>query len=158
MNKYRKPNFSEKNLGKSPFLSSLQITVSSIHMKGQYIKDKDDEWMPVYREAESDTSCRVYNSSERRLKMSKLSSSAKGLLLWIIYEAENNKDYLWVNRKRYQEENGIASPTTFRSAINELIGEAFICRTKVGAVYWINPALFFNGNRVKTFSDKVVER
>jgi hypothetical protein len=153
-----KPNFNEGNLGINPFVSELTIVVSTLAMKSQYRKDKDGDIVPLTREVESDASCKVYNSSSRRLKMCQLSSGAKSLLLWIIYEAESGKDFLWVNRIRYQRENEISSPNTYRSAINELIENGWVCRTKVAAVYWINPALFFNGNRVVKFSKNVVER
>lgn len=154
----KRPNFNEGNLGVNPFVQDLEIKVSVLELRGQYKKDKDGVYLPASREAENDTSTRVYNSSSRRLKMCKLSTSAKGLLLWLIYEADGGKDYLWLNRVRYQDENGISSPTTYRTAINELIEKGWVSRTKVGGVYWINPALFFNGNRITKFSKNVIER
>lgn len=158
MNKYRKPKFNEEMLGDNPFIANLIISVTQVEFKGQYKKDKDGDVVPYVGDIENDTCTRVYNSSDRRLRMSNLTSGAKGLLLWIIYEADAGKDYLWVNRVRYMEENNIKSVNTYRAAINELISTSFVNRTIVGGVYWINPALFFNGSRKDRFPKNVKKR
>lgn len=158
MNKYKKPKYNAEMLGENPFVQNLVINVSQVKFVGQYKKDKDDTILPYVGDIENDTSTRVYNSADRRLRMSSLTSGAKGLLLWIIFEAESGKDYFWLNRVRFMDENKIKSVNTYRAAINELISMSYVSRTVVGGVYWINPALFFNGNRVLKFPHNVKKR
>ena len=150
-----KPLFNEDLLGENPFVRSLVVQVSQIEYKSQFKKDKDGDLLPVIGELEYEKICKVIVSPERRLKTNKLSPRAKELLLWLLYEADTNKDYLWINRVRYMNENNISSLTTYRSAVNELITNCFIVRSVVNAVYWINPDLFFNGNRINKFKDNI---
>lgn len=149
------PLFNEALLGGNPFVENLVVEVSQIEYKHQFKKDKDGDIVPVIGELEYEKFCRVMISPERRLKTTKLSPRAKELLLWLLYEADNNKDYLWINRVRYMKENEIASMNTYRAAVNELIANCFITRSVVNAVYWINPDLFFNGNRITKFKQNL---
>lgn len=153
-----KPNYNEAMLGINPFLDHLVIEVNSFEFKHQYKKDKDGDLLPVVGEVEAERKTSLYVASEKRLRANKLSPRAKELYLWLLYEADNGKDYLWLNRVRYMKENDINSPTTYRSAINELISNGFVSRTVVGAVYWLNPALFFNGNRIVKFPKNLEHR
>lgn len=153
-----KPKFNQELLGVNPFVDSLKIPVSLLEFKSQYKKDKDGILLPVVMEVEYDKICKVYIDSERRLKTNELSPRAKELLLWLYYETKPNEDYLWIHRTRYMKENNISSPNTYRAAVNELITHGFIVRTVVNAVYWINPALFFNGNRITKYPTKIIHR
>jgi|SRR5215217_2825040 len=153
-----KPNYNEAMLGVNPFLDNLVIEVSEVAYKNHYKKDKDGDLIPMISEVESEKKCSLFVASEKRLRANKLSPRAKELYLWLLYEADNGKDYMWLNRVRYMKENDISSPTTYRSAINELISSGFVTRTVVGGVYWLNPALFFNGNRIIKFPSKVKHR
>lgn len=154
MNKYKKPKFDEGSLGKNPFVSSLVIRVNKIAYKGQYRKDGDD-LVPVYSNVETEPYCKVYISPERRQLMNGLTKGGKGLLLWVLYEVDRNKDYLWLNKKRYMEENEINSINTYRSAIDELVRYGWLCKSVVSDVFWINPSLFFGGNRVTKYPSKI---
>lgn len=154
MNKYKKPSYNEKDLGVNPFVSSLVIHVNEIAFKQNYQKD-EDIIVPKFGRVEVDVSCRVYISASRRKLMNELSSRAKELLLWVIYEVDPNKDYMWLNKRRYMEESGIASINTFKAALKDLIAKGFICPSTVSGIYWINPAIFYSGNRITSYPKNV---
>lgn len=158
MKKGRKPKFEESELGRNSFLLNLKIPVNKVKMHGQWEKDKDGIVLPLEVEVENEGSCRVYSGGGRRLEMVKLSARAKELYLWLIYEAEPTKDYLWINRVRYMEECRVKAYNTYRDAVRELHVKEFICPTAVTGVYWINPHYFFNGSRVNKFPDKIVKK
>lgn len=159
MNKYKKPSIDEKKLGKNPFLSSLKIAVNRVTSIDKYKFDKKDEiWEHAEMDWESVSFTRVYSDSQRRLLMVQLSPRGKDLLLWLIYEAESNKDWLWLNKTRYMEESNVKSINTYKEALNELIRENFITKSVISDVFWINPHFFFNGNRIKCFPENVVAK
>lgn len=155
MNKYKKPKYNEELLGVSPFISSLVIPVNKIAYEGQYKYDADGVISKVYGSVERELSCKLYISPERRKIMNMLSTRAKGLFLWVMYEVDRNKDYMWLNKKRYMEENDINSINTYRNAVDELIRYGLLCKSVVNDVYWINPAMFFGGNRITKYPKKV---
>lgn len=157
MNGYKKSPVDEKKLGINPFLALLKIRVYKNKSDDKFKYDtKEDIWGRADVEFETESYCKVFSDAGKRLNMVGLSPRAKDLLLWLIYEAENGKDYLWLNKKRYMEECNIGSINTYRSALNELIGVAFIIRTNHTDYFWINPGLFFNGNRIRKFPDNLV--
>lgn len=152
------------SLGKNPFIDSLVIKVNRMPVSGQYKATKEiaadgkPMMLPVEIEIESDTHCKVYNDSKRRKLMVELSKPGKELFLWLIYEVEGGKDYVWINKVRYLKENGIRSPNTYRAAITNLIFNGYIVKTLASDVYWINPSLFFNGSRKGKFPKNVVKK
>lgn len=146
-----RPKYNEDMLGVNPFLGNLEILVSEVAYKNQYKKDKDGDMIPIISEVESESKCSLFVSSQKRLKANRLSPRAKELYLWLLYEADNGKDYMWLNRVRYMSENDISSVTTYRSALKEVIMAGIITRSVVNGVYWINPDFFYNGNRIIKF-------
>lgn len=154
MNKYKKPQYKEEDLGISPFVTSLVVNVNEIAYKQNY-KKEDGIILPKYGKVEIDDYCKVYISASRRKVMNELTARGKELLLWIIYEVDPNKDYLWVNKNRYMYENGIGSVNTYKAALAEVMKAGFICASPVKDVYWINPAMFYSGNRITQFPKNV---
>lgn len=154
MSKYKKPVIDESKLGLNPFLVSLGIPVNKVKTEDRFTKD-GDEWYKSNFEYDGDVYCKVFSDSARRLRMVGLSARGKDLLLWLVYEADKGKDWLWLNKERYMDECGITSMNTFRSAVNDLIRKGYIIKTVFTDYYWINPHLFFNGNRIKTFPENV---
>lgn len=146
-----KPKYNEELLGVNPFTKKLVVPVSLIPFKGNYKKDKDGDLIPVEVEVDGDVCCKVFVDKRRRLRMNVLSPRAKELLLWLFYEVNTNEDYIWIHRTRYMQELSISSMNTYRAAVNELIQRGILIRTCVNAVYWIDPDLFFNGNRVNKY-------
>lgn len=153
-----------ERLGRNPFIESLSIPVNKIQIQGQYRATKDiladgkPLMLPVEIDIEADTHCKVYNDARRRKTMVVLPKAGKELFLWLIYEVEAGKDYVWINKKRYMRENGIKAYNTYRAAIKDLIGGGFISGTVATDVYWVNPALFFCGSRKGKFPENIVRK
>ena len=87
------------------------------------------------------------------------------LAMWQVYAAEAKKrkensplDHLTISPSIYNEivsrHGGTpASKATYHRALNELIEAGFIVRSKLEHRYWINPAIFFIGSRVKLVTE-----
>lgn len=120
-------------LGLNPFLISLTV-------------EEDEATEPF---------CRVFTDDKLRARMGKLTPRGKDLLWWLIYEVEEGKDWVELDKKLYMEECGVSTMNTYRAAVNDLIGGGYINKTVVTDVFWINPALFFNGSRVAAFPNNV---
>lgn len=155
MQKYTKPLFSEDQLGLNPFVVSLQIPVAVLQFKNQYRKE-GDVLINVEKEVESTVFAKLYCSAERRVLANNLSLRSKELLVWVMYEIDSGKDYLWINKARYMEEIRITAIDTYRNALKELIRYGFMHQSLVKDVYWINPDMFFKGDRIKRFPTKIV--
>lgn len=156
MNKFKKEKILEEDLGINPFQNGLEIRVRDITFDKQYKKNGED-WMPVVQEVEYEPFCKLYFFSERRLITNKLSLRAVQMLLWIQYEIDHGKDFLWMNKKRYMEELEIKSVNTYKDAIKELIRYGFITPTLATDYYWINPDFIFKGDRIKKYPKNVVK-
>lgn len=158
MKKNKKPVIDESKLGNNLFLINLKIPVNKVVLSGQYKPDKDGDLLPVEVELEKDAICKVYVDANRRKMMVLLSARAKDLLLWLIYEVESGKDWLWINKDRYMAESNVKAYNTYKDARNELINNSFLQSTTIQNVYFINPHFFFNGSRVNNFPKNVVRK
>ncbi len=49
---------------------------------------------------------------------------------------------------------GIKSENTYKAGIDELVRYGFVVNTVLKSVYWINPAVFFCGNRLNKYPTK----
>ena len=148
-----RPKFNEDDLGNNTFSNKDRLVI--MVKKGlKSVTDKNGKTHYQDHEYELDKYCRLYNSPDNRLEVGKLSSQAKELLLWILYELESGKDYVWINRARYMKESGIKSATTVSKAVCELNTE-FIMASKVREIYFVNPKYFFFGSRINKFRDNV---
>jgi len=158
MKKIKKPEITEELMGENPFLNKLKIEVNKVTFNKQFAQDKDGVWLPVEKDLESDKSCKVYLSKEKRLKMVALSARAKDLLLWLIYETEGSCEWVWINKHRYMAESKVASINTYKSALVELIRGGYLLASVIKDTYWINPERFFAGNRVVTFQNNLIRK
>lgn len=151
-----KPKFTEKQLGMNPHIASLEVLVSSLTLKDKYYQTDEGEWLPVEQELERVPMAKLYCTSERRKLTSHLSVRAKELMVWIMYELDFGKDYIWINKGLYMHENEIKSVDTYKAALSDLIRNCYITPTSVHGVYWINPDFFFKGDRIGKYKDKIV--
>ena len=155
----RKPKIkilTETALGLNPMVdSSFVIPIRKSALPHQFKIDGDLK-LPVELEMEKEDLVKVYTKSENRLHVANLSNGAKSLYLHIVYEIPYGKDYIEINFKRYMQENNISSLNTYKAALQELHSQLFICPSVVKGIYWINPRLFFAGNRVTKYPKNVI--
>lgn len=150
-----KPEITEELLGGNP-LTATNFTIYVRKVKRAH-KGTKGEHIAVEVELEVEKFVKVYAGAGNRTKMGELGVAAKTLFLWLIYELDSGKDYIWVNVDRYMDEMGINSVNTYKTAIAELVKKQFMAVSLIRDVYWINPRLFFCGSRVNKYSDNVVE-
>lgn len=77
-----------------------------------------------------------------------LKSSTFKILLYIFEVLIMNKDHIYFSINDCIEKTHIKSRATITSALSDLIENKIIARTKDHYKYFINPTIFFNGNRV----------
>ena len=77
-------------------------------------------------------------------------------ILAVIQKSPNSDSiYLpWFTVMDFSEANGLKiSEVSFHRAMNELLSKKFLAEAEVPNQYWINPHLFFNGNRMTFISE-----
>ena len=98
---------------------------------------------------------KVFITTSARQYISGLSAQAKSLLWYIVGMLDYNKDTVFLNAKKYMEENDVRSRVTFYKVRDELVDAGFITRHKKASTYWINPFIMFHGDRLKKYKDNV---
>lgn len=154
---YIRPIIDESKFISNPLAGAdFKILINKLTDNNTFVNDGEN-WLPNELSLEKETITKLYVKAENRLIISKLSSKAQRLYIWLTYELEYSKDYLWINRKRYMSENDISSINTFKDAVEELCRYLIIYPTLEGKkdFYWINPRLFFCGDRVKKYPNHV---
>lgn len=154
-NKIKKPKIDPEKLKNNPLVNEdFRIVVNKM-IDEKSFKREDDLLVHKDYEMEKESITKVYTLPLYRKLVSTLSPRAKSLFLWLLYEIESGKDYIWINKYRYMEENDISSINTYKESIVDLIVPNIICATIYPDVYWINPRYFFNGNRMNKYQDHV---
>lgn len=157
-------NFSKEKLGKNPFEDSLLILASNVSEDKilHETKDMTENFLVNVSETrkfnwvlERQSYVKLFRSPDTRKRIASLKGNSNKLLFWIMQEILAPNDYLTINIDRCKEECGI-NHNTYCSCIEELVHAGFIARTYHKKVYWINPQIFFSGNRIKKYKDNVV--
>jgi hypothetical protein len=86
-----------------------------------------------------------------------LSKRAFSVLHYIVKQLKPNQDYFYFDLEECKKETGYKGKTTIISGMSELIENKFIARTTKHYKYFINPAMFFNGNRVSFIKTAVLK-
>lgn len=77
-----------------------------------------------------------------------LKSTGQRVLLFFLEGMEKDSDLVEFNFTRCQEFCGFKSTQSVYAGLVELLEKRFIARTKLHYKYFINPTMFFNGNRL----------
>ena len=84
----------------------------------------------------------------------------KGCLKWCSGRSDRTrkKDVIYLHAKeadRYHKANRSTgySPASFYRAIDELISKGIIARSTLPHMFWINPAIFWNGDRLRFITE-----
>lgn len=118
-------------------------------------KDKDGNEVIEDVELEHERYAKVFLEGGKRKAVCNLSGSASKMFTWLMYELESGKDYIWINKDRYMQETGVRSINTFKDNVRELVGSGLIAVSLEQNVFWINPRLFFCGDRTKKYPNHV---
>jgi len=154
----KRQEIDQTKLINNPFASKLCIEATAVVESKMFVRDeKTGEDIPVERLVEKAKSTRIYQSAGCKDRVYNLSAAAKSLYLYLLYNVEVNKDWIYLNREWYMKKNTIKSINTYKEAMKELCRYEFMTPTaEYKDVFWINPQLFFNGNRIRKYPKRVV--
>lgn len=157
MNVKRKPDLSDMDKIRNPFTEAIDFCIKvRERVDFNSYENKVGEKVPKEYLLEKDISTKVFISEERRLDMCGRKGHTQRLFLWILYMMDLNKDYVWIEKKKYMRENKIKDNRTYKSSIKELCDMGYLSISTKKDVYWINPTLFFCGSRINKYKDKLV--
>lgn len=133
-------------------LGTKRITVAG----GMHVTEQGEtvshSGIHVIREVDEDEFVKVYTRNIKAIF--DLKPAAQRILQYLIIELQRtpNADaiYLaWVGAEEYFSEHNVKmSRSAFFNALKELIEKRFIAESTKPNLFWFNPNLFFNGNRM----------
>lgn len=149
-------NFNEEDLAVNPFVVSLRIPVTKAEDHSKFkVKMEDGMRYPATYLIERTPHVRIFNAPHNKESIFNLSSKATRLFLYIIFTTKPNKDYVQLNQDDFKKKLGVSSDNTFLDAKKELIRYGFIASTQYKTVFWINPNIFFPGNRLVKYPTNI---
>lgn len=107
--------------------------------------------------AEKTPHTRVFTTYANSKRVFELTNKALWLFTYIQYNMKQGKSYVQINVEHYKRQLNVSSDNTFLEAKKELIAKGFIASTGIyKTVFWINPEIFFPGNRIPHFRDNLI--
>ena len=76
-------------------------------------------------------------------------------MTWIQVKIIAGEDIININRTKYMNDSNVGSINTVRESITELCVNKIITPTHIQGIYYINPAVFFKGSRIKKYPDNI---
>ena len=145
----------DSSLQNNPFTNNLKIVVNKLEDKTTY---QSTDGILLHKEYyfEREPYIKLYNNPIHRKLLANLSGNSIKLLFWLMYRIKRNQDYIKIDKTAYLKENKINSINTYKAAIKELQINLIICPTIIKDHYFINPCIFFAGNRIKNYPENVV--
>lgn len=152
-------DFNENN----PFISKLQNlktgTRTAVCAKGNIVSMVDEDtgevkghgFNAVIRERQYDSERFVKMYAAGRKVLPELSIAAMKVL-WYIIDHMGYDDTIALNMKKLKKETGYKSNAAIYRAITELKTQNIIANAYQNGIYYINPAMFYRGNRLKLIS------
>ena len=145
----------DSSLQNNPFTNNLKIVVSKLEDKTTY-QSTDGILLHKQYYFEREPYIKLYNNTIHRKLLANLSGNSIKLLFWLMYRIKRNQDYIKIDKTAYLKENKINSINTYKAAIKELQINLIICPAIIKDHYFINPCIFFAGNRIKYYPENVV--
>lgn len=146
----------ESKLVLNPFVNNLLIEATKLTETNKFVLS-DGIQVPVTTLIEKRQNAKLFYCSGCKDMVYNLSPGAKSLYLFVLYNLESGQDWIQINVQWYMTKNSIKSINTYKEAAKELCRYLFLSQTvDYKDVYWINPMLFFSGNRIAKYPDKVI--
>lgn len=143
----------------NPFWQKTEIKIGTKMIKvsgGQHVNGDGESishsGIHIVKEVDENEFVKIYTKNIKAIF--DLKPTAQRVLQYLIIELQKtpNADaiYLaWVGIDEYFSENNImASRSSFHRSITELIQKGFLAESTKPNMFWFNPNLFFNGNRL----------
>lgn len=163
MNTKKKPDIQKSDMAANPFIANQIIKARAFNKEEHYVIQVDDGVNLIngtiknYNLVEEQKSTKIYHDVSYRDLLFTLKERPLKLLLYIMYQIEPNEDYIWINNVHFQD-HVKCNKKDYREAVESLIDSSVLacCKySKFSEVYYINPLIFFCGNRLKKYPDNV---
>jgi hypothetical protein len=120
--------------------SSPQMTINEY---GQYI---GDSYMIVKRNVDKEEFVKVFKNQLKLIF--DLTKTAQKVLGYFIENLGMNKDFVIFDRTKAKISSSLYSDSSIYQGLSELIQKSVIAKSKLSQIYFINPAILFNGDRL----------
>jgi len=155
--KYKKITSFPKNL-ENPFIEDImEINISKRRKiiagrKPNLVVDREGEVVgeqvfAILEKVDKTSFTKVFKKGW--LGLFDLSKAAIKVFSYITIASKPNKDRVFFDMKECKEHTNYKTHQPINTALAELIEKGFIARTDKSYLYYINPTMFFNGNRAK---------
>ena len=136
----------------SPWRSSLAVSCLRVTSNTTF-KLNDGVMLNSVHVYDRQAKTNLYQSKDISDILLLLSPTALRLFILIAQRLPHNQDYIQINKEYYYKRLGLKSSITWRAAIKELMRYQIILATHYNTVYWVNPAIIFNGDRAKFYPE-----
>jgi len=147
----------KQELGINPFVQSLNVRIATLPIEGKYETTPEGYVIPLTVKLDAHKYTKIFHSADIRKSLWTLTPTAMKLYLYILYKVESATDYIKLNRVKVMAECEIKSRNTFQPAVKELVRLGLIQPTVEKEYYWINPQLYYCGDRVRNFPNNLNE-
>lgn len=165
MNVKKRPDFEREDLGINPFIVNNYIKARSFNKETTVvIKTEEGINLPSGHInnnmlVEEQSSTKIYHDTQFRDRILGLDETCLKLLFFIMYQLKPNEDFIWINSRLFQNSARIRDKRKYTDAVSLLSRYGFIYLiTGYTDLYWINPLVFFSGNRLKMYPDNLTIR
>lgn len=148
-----KKDINRDALGKNTFLNDFKVPVRRI-TKVEY----DEDGAPKFGgyDMELQAKCSLYVDKDFRKSIFELKGASAQMMLWVMQKLETGNDYIHIKRDTCMKELDMGSKNTYRTALKLLCGNNILAPIYgFPDIFWINPKLYFKGQRSKVFTDNV---
>lgn len=151
----KKPDIEKVKLLNNPFCQGLVINVTKKWDSDKKVYDEgiliDSNYL-----LEKKLKTSVYRDKDYKKLILGLSNSGIRVYTYIIYSLDRNEDYIWLDKQNLCRDLSMKSINTLNSGLEELMINKIIVPTGIYKdVYWINPDIFFCGNRVNKYPKNI---
>jgi len=148
----------------NPFWQTTEVHVGTKLIRvagGQHISDEGESvshsGIHVIKHVDESEFLKIYTKNVRAIFDLKPTSQRVLQYLMIELQKTPNADgiYLaWIGANEYFQENQLdVSRASFQRSLKELLDKGFIAESTKPNMFWFNPNLFFNGNRMTFVSE-----
>lgn len=141
---------------KNPFTYSLVIPASKLFLSETFREDRDGVFVQQSFLYDRVSSTRVFHSQDVEAALALLSPTGLKLYVFIEQRLVNNQDWIQLNKELFMAKFKVKAEKSVNSAIKELLRYCFITSSHYNSVYWINPSIWFCGDRLKKYPSNIV--
>jgi hypothetical protein len=128
---------------KKKTVSISRTPEAAINEKGEYIGDK---YMIVKKKVDKEEFVKVFK--DQLTIIFELTKTAQKMLTYFIKVLGVNKDFVVFDKEKAKLYSGLSSKASIYAGLSELIQKQVIAKSNLSQIYFINPAILFNGDRL----------